>query len=323
MSNPTEITSVEKFTDLSVATLAPGGKLEPEYSASFIEKLFDDPGLLQDVRRVTMNADTMNINKIALGGPIVKAANVGTPPYRVDGAGETYSDNRTLPSAERFAPTFEQVQLFAREYIAEILITDDIVENIMGKENAIDQINAMAARRVRLEMEQHALSGDTTLSTANQNALAVQDGWLKRAIAGNVVNAGGSKINVDIFGSAIKAVPTPYRVDQNNMNFYMHSDKEIDWRLGLAGRGTSLGDRLISEAATVPALGRPLKAVNTMPVAQGLFVNPKNLIVGFQRDIRLETERFPRSRATSYIWTYKAAFQIEEVAGIVLINNIG
>lgn len=316
--------SVEKFTDLAVSGLAPGGKLQDDQSDTFYKKLFDRPGLVTDVRKVQMKSDTMNINKIALGSDIVRAARPGTAPYVVDGAGETFSSNRTMVSSDRFAPTFEQVVLTTKEYQAEIFITDDIMENNLETDNIADLVRDMASMRISLEMEKHFLVGDTAGSGgvyANP-AYTLQNGVLKRATT-NVVDAQNAGIGLDVFAAAQYALPTQYSQNLGSMKYYLHNYKELAWRQQLSARGTDLGDQTVTNAKAVPALGLPLAQVATMPLTNILFADPKNLIIGFQREIRLETERRARERGTFFIWTYKAAFQIEEEPALVKVTNLG
>jgi HK97 family phage major capsid protein len=313
--------SIEKFTDLAVSGLAPGGKLQDDQSDTFYVKVFDKPGLVQDVRRVQMKSDTMNINKIALGSDIVRPGPTGTPPYIVDGVGETFAANRVLASADRFSPTFEQVVLTSKEYMAEIFITDDIMENNLEQEDIVGIVSDLAAARIRLEMEKHFIIGDTA-NGALDPAYRLQNGVLKRTTT-NVVDHAGADVNLDLFANLQLALPTRYAQNMGSMKFYLHNYKEIAWRQVLAARGTSLGDQTTVGAPSLGAMGVPLATAATMPLDQVLYADPKNLIIGFQREVRLETERRARDRGTFFIWTYKAAFQIEEEPALVKAINLG
>lgn len=313
---------VEKFADLAVSNLTSGGgKLQDDQADTFYRKIFDRPGLVQDVRNVPMNSDTMNINKIGLASRIIRAAPTGTPPYIVDGVGETYGNDRNLASADRFNPTFEQVQLTVKEYMAEIHLTDDVIENNLEKENLENVILDMAAARLALDIEEVVLLSDTS-NGALDAVLQLQNGVLKR-VTTNVVDAAGAAISLEQFADLQYALPTKYLRNVSNMKYYLHNHKEMAWRQALAARGTDLGDANITGRAPVPALGVPLAPVALMPTTQILFTDPKNIIVGVQRNMRLEYERYPRSRLNAFIFTIKMGVQLEEEDAVVKLINLG
>ena len=53
-----------------------------------------------------------------------------------------------------------------------------------------------------------------------------------------------------------------------------------------------------------------------------LLTNPQNLILGLQRDIRLEPDRLPRLRATDWVLTMRSVTEIVEATASVLIKNL-
>lgn len=314
--------SVVKYADLAVSNLtAGGGKLQDDQADTFYRKVFDRTGLIGDVRSVSMNSDTMNINKIGLANRILRVAPTGTAPYMQDGVGETYANNRNLASANRFNPQFEQVVLNAKEYMAEIHLTDDVIENNLEKENLENVILDMASQRLALDLEEALILGDTA-NGALADELKYQDGVLKR-VTSHVVDAAGATINLDVFADLQTALPTKYLRNMANMKYYLHNHKELAWRQALAARGTDLGDRNITGNTAVPALGVSLAPVPTMPTGTILFADPKNILVGMQRNMRLEYERYPRARMTAFIFTLKVGFQIEEEDAIAKAINLG
>lgn len=314
--------NIEKFADLAVTNLTSGGgKLQDDQADTFFRKVFDRPGLVGDLRSVPMNSDTMNINKIGLGTRILQVAPTGTAPYIVDGVGETFGNNRNLASANRFNPTFEQVQLTVKEYMAEIHLTDDVMENNLEQENLQSVIMDMATARLALDIEEAVIQGDTS-NGALAAVLQLQNGILKRIVT-NVVDHGSNTINLDAFANLQYALPTKYSRNLPNMKYYLHNYKELAWRQALAARGTALGDANITGDRQIPALGIPLAPLATMPQANILFTDPKNIIVGLQRNMRLEYERFPRSRINAFIWTLKFGIQLEEEDMTVKLINLG
>lgn len=314
--------TVEKFTDLAVSGLTGnGGKLQDDQADTFFRKIIDRPGLIGDIRNVQMNSDTMNINKIGLGSMILQVAPTGTAPYIVDGVGETYANNRNLASANRFSPTFEQVQVTVKEYLAEIHLTDDVMENNLETENIQNVILDLASTRLATDLETVLISSDSS-NGALSAVLQLQNGVLKR-VTTNVVDAAGATISLDQFANLQLAVPTKYMGNLSAMKYYVHHYKEIAWRQALAARGTALGDVNVTGNSPVPAMGVPLQRVAQMPASQILFTDPKNIIMGIQRNMRLETERYARSRMTAFIFTLKVGFQLEQEDATAKLINLG
>jgi hypothetical protein len=77
----------------------------------------------------------------------------------------------------------------------------------------------------------------------------------------NIVNQGGDPMSVSLFGNMIKALPTKYYKLLNRYRFYTSKTKEIDYRMSVAQRQTSLGDAIICRAisrsrfSVFPSLG--------------------------------------------------------------------
>lgn len=314
--------TAEKFTDIAVSTLTSGGgKLQDDQSDTFFRKVIDRPGLIGDIRNVAMTSDTMNINKIGLGSMILRVAPTGTPPYIVDGVGETYNNDRNLASADRFGPAFEQIQLTVKEYLAEIHLTDDVMENNLETDNITNVVLDLATTRLALDLETVLISSDST-NGALDAVLQLQNGVLKR-VTTNVVDNANAGISLDAFANLQTAIPTKYINNLSAMKYYVHHYKELAWRQALAARGTSLGDGTLTGKSAVPALGVDLARVAQMPQDQILFTDPKNIIMGMQRNMRLETERYPRSRMTAFIFTIKVGFQLEQEDATAKLINLG
>lgn len=310
--------TVVKYADLAVSNLtAGGGKLQDDQADTFYRKVFDRTGLIGDVRTVQMNSDTMNINKIGLANRILRVAPTGTPPYLADDA----TNSRNLPAADRFNPQFEQVVLTVKEYMAEIHLTDDVIENNLEKDNLENIILDMAATRLALDLEEALIVGDTA-NVALAPELRLQDGVLKR-VTSNVVDHLGAAQDLALYANIQKALPTKYLRNLANMKYYVHNHTELEWREYLATRETSLGDQTHVSNRSVAALGTTFNTVPNMPKETILFTDPKNILVGLQRNMRLEYERFPRSRMNAFIFTFKAGFQLEEEEAMVKAINVG
>ena len=67
-------------------TGTPGGILAPEQARRFIDYVWDATVLAKDGRRVTMRANTMELEKVNVGERVIRAAAQGAPDYTNIGA---------------------------------------------------------------------------------------------------------------------------------------------------------------------------------------------------------------------------------------------
>jgi hypothetical protein len=310
----------EAFADVSVGDLAAGGaKLDPEQVETFFRRGIETSAFLSDVNSFTMSSDTKKMPKIIMSQPITKAAPGGTPPYLTNG-----QDNRNLDAAKREGPTFEQVQVQTAEYMAEIYLTDNVLEDNVEKGTLYDTIMEMAGRRIANDLEILLLRSDNPGAVHPiadfQEALRLQNGVLKN-VTSFVINGGGNGILVDTIGNAMEAIPAFYQGEIPAMKLYVPYQKEIQYRKSLAARQTNLGDQAQLSNIRPSFMGKEIVALNSLPTNQGLLINPANTLLGFQRDMTIETERHPRARSTTIVIHYRAAFGVmEEQAAVKIIN---
>lgn len=300
--------------DLALADLtANGGVLDIEHQNTFFRKIIDEPTFIKQTRTVPMSAPEMKIPKIGFGSRVLRPAPGGS------GALDTGANNRHLLAADRVKPDFSQVTLKTSEVISEIHIHDDLLEDNLEKDQMAETIMTLLAERIALDLEEFVLKADKASGDA---FLALQDGVLKLATA-NVVNAGAAPISVDVFNNMKKAMPTRYRRNLTSLRFLNSMNVESDYRVQVAGRGTNLGDQILTGSGALPVLGVPLQGIALMPEANGLLLDPKNVIVGVQRNIRIERARDIRARSWIIVVTMRLGFAIEEQEALVKLINLG
>jgi HK97 family phage major capsid protein len=302
--------------DLALADLtAGGGVLDPEHQDNFFQKVIDAPTIFREVRSVQMNASEMKIPKIGFGSRVLRVApNTGTGGAQDDG-----SNTRHLLAAQRSKPDFGLVTLATSEFIAEVHLHDDLLEDNIEQEGLIDTIMSLLAERVALDLEELLISGDTA---SPDPYLAAQDGILK-LLTSNVVDAAAAPVSAAVFNSMKKGMPTKYRRNAGALRFYTSMDQESDYRLAVSARGTDLGDAILTGNNPLPVLGIPMRGVALMPEANGVLINPQNIIFGIQRNIRIERERDIRARSWIIVLTMRVAIQLEEEEAAVKLINLG
>ena len=297
-----------------------GGVLNPEQSNEFIRKLLVAPTLIGMVRRVLMNAPERKVNKIQFNSRILHTA-----PDQAIGT--------TLADSLRSKPTTEQIKLNTHEYIAEVHLPYDVIEdNIergnIGRQTDVggsgmsggfkDTIMELIAGRVAVDLEELSIRSDTASADSD---LAVQDGWLKRA-SEHVFDAGDKPIDRSTLTQGMKALPKQYRRNRAGLRHFLTTEHEIDYRETIAQRETALGDSQLQSTAMVYGAGAPVMGVGLMPDNSGLLCDPRNLLFGVQRQIHMESDKDIRSRVFIIVVTIRCAFQIEEDDAVVRYRNV-
>lgn len=307
--------------DLALADLtANGGVLDPEHQDTFFRMINDEPTLIGQVRRQQMGAPHMRIPKIGFGSRVLRPA----PNTGQGGAQDDGSNTRWLAANLRAKPDFAQVELSTTEYLAEIHIHDELLEDNIEKDQMAETIMALLSERVALDLEELLISADKATPAANDpdGYLRTVDGLLKMADA-NIVDAEDAPISINTFNDMKKGMPTKYRRNLASLRYLTSMDVESDYRVQVAARGTGLGDAVLTGSAPLPVLGTPMQGVALMPEDTALLIDPKNVIWGLQRNVRIERDRDIRARTWIIVLTMRIGFAIETKEAIVKLVNLG
>lgn len=304
-----------KKADLALSDLSTnGGLLSQAQTDTFIRVLIDSPTLMNRARIITMNTPSQRINKIGFGSRILNAAVSST----------------ALNSGQRAKPTTSKVDLNTTEVIATVYLPYEVIEDNIERGNinvGLDggagglrgTIVQLIAERAALDLEELAISGDTT---SGDSFLALQDGFLKLATA-NIVNVAGATVTKAMMKAAVKAMPDKYLRNRNDLTHFISVDNETEYRDTYANRQTALGDAMLQGTSPVYAYGSQVAGVPLMPAASGLFCNPLNLIFGFQRRVTIEYVKDIEARVFKIVLTARVAIAIEEINAVVKYQNIG
>jgi HK97 family phage major capsid protein len=299
--------------DFALSDLTTSGMLNPEQSSSFIRTLQEQPTIMKDARIITMDSPKKNIDKIKFGSRLLHAAsqdpNAGDAVYT--GAG------RWLTPANRTKPTTSQVQLNVHEVIAEVRLNYESLEDNIEKANFSETLLALIAARAALDLEDLIITGDTGSGDAY---LALFNGILVQSTS-NVVDALGDSVSIDVMGSILKATPKAFR-NLPGMRLYTTRNAEVDLRQNLASRNTPMGDAYAVGSAPLALLGKPIQGADRMTDNFGFYTDPKNIIVGFHRQVRMEMDRDIRSRELIFVITARVDMKLEEETAVVKVVNL-
>lgn len=296
--------SIVEKADIAAANLSAGGYLNPMQSATFIRMMIDQPTLLNEIRVVPMNSPTMEINKIGFGSRILrKAPTSGT----------------ALAASQRSKPTTDKINLATKEIIAEVHIPYDVLEDNIERGKLEDTLMALISERASLDLEELLLLGGTD---AADDYLSLCDGMLVQSTS-HIVDYSATMPNVTraVFKAGIKAMPNKYLRNRPSMRFYVSPDAHVEYIDSIASRETSLGDSKITNKKFYPAqevaFGVPVVPAALMPNSSYIFTFPKNMILGVQRQIMIETDRDIRARVLIVVLTLRIDLQYEEEDSVV------
>ncbi|WP_375565964.1 phage major capsid protein [Bacillus pumilus] len=297
--------------EMTLASLKTGGLMNPTQASTFIRMVQNTPTLLQDARVIPMDSDSQKIEKIGFGQRILRAGEEG----------------KALDAKDRVAPTTSTVQLTAKEVIAEVNITYDTLENNIEGDNLQNTIMQMLAERAAVDIEELIINGDTK---SEDTYLAQLDGIRKQAES-HIVDVAGEPLTRQVFKQGYKAVPSKYLRIPQEFRFYTSPGQEVEWKDKVAERQTSLGDAAV-QGGLSSAFGVPVKGIaNMQPYEMGedgtdvsdiLLTHPKNIILGFSRNIRIEVEKDIRRRKFIIVLTAKLDSKFEEEDAVAKIIKV-
>jgi len=295
--------------EVTLGTLKTGGLMNPTQSSTFIRMVQNAPTLLQDARVIPMDGDAQKIEKIGFGQRILRPG--------VEG--------KAVPASDRVAPTTSTVELNAKEVIAEVNITYDTLENNIEGDALQNTIMQMLAERAAVDIEELILNGDTSSS---DTYLAQLDGIRKQA-ASHIVDVAGEPLTRQVFKQGYKAVPPKYLRVPQEFRFYSSPGQEVEWKDKVADRQTNLGDAAV-QGGLSSAFGVPVKGIANMQpydadgtdVSDILLTHPKNIILGFSRNIRIEVDKDIRNRKFIIVLTAKLDSKFEEEDAVAKIIKV-
>jgi len=296
-------TIIEK-ADVAVSNLVSyGGYLEAEQANAFVQGVMEEETIIKRIRTEPMNSPIKNIDKINLDDDFLRDAP---------------SSGTTLSADERAKIGTDQVVLTSNELIGEMHIPYDVLEDNIERGNLEDTIMGLIIKRTAVSLEKLLIQGDTTSS---DKLLKAMNGILALTTT-NVVNQAFVSIDKTMFKNGLLSMPNKYLRQLNQMAHFVATNQEIAYRDMLTDRQTAVGDALLTGGGAVYAYGVPVVPVALMPTASGIFTDPKNIIMGIQRKVQVETDKDIRARVLIIVLTLRIAIAIQEEEACVKYTTI-
>ena len=295
---------------------AASGILRPEQAQRFIDYVWDATVLAQDGRRVTMRANTMELEKINVGERVIRAAAQAVGNYTNSGA------------------TFSKVELTTKKLRLDWEVSAEALEDNVEGGALEDHLVRLMTNAFANDIEDLAINGDG----ATGDFLSIMTGFVKKAKDGDahesVVTVTDNAWTPDVMQNIILAMPRKYRALKNNLKFYAGTDAfagivkhngtladavaealtgqipgstQTNRQNYLDGNGQTFGG-----ARTTRVLGVDVQEVPYYPAGYVDLTFPANRVWGFQRDIVVNREYVAKKDTIEYTVFVRFGIQWEE-----------
>jgi len=295
---------------------AGSGILRPEQARRFIDYVWDATILAQDGRRVTMRANTMELEKVNVGERVIRAAAQALGDYTNAGA------------------TFSKVELTTKKIRLDWEVSAEALEDNIEGAALEDHIVRLMTNAFGNDIEDLAINGDG----ATGNFLSIMNGFVNHVKTdGNaheaVVTITNNNWTTDAMQKVILAMPRKYRALKSNLKFYAGTDAfqgiiknngTLADAIAEAFAGTPAGTpanrqayldgtaQTFGGARTTRVLGIDVQEVPYYPAGYVDLTFPQNRVWGFQRDITVNREYKPKKDTVEYTVFVRFGIQWEE-----------
>ena len=304
---------------------AGSGILRPEQARRFIDYVWDATVLAQDGRRVTMRANTMELEKVNVGERVIRAANQADATYTNAGA------------------LFSKVELTTKKIRLDWEVSAEALEDNVEGAALEDHLVRLMTNAFANDIEDLAING--TGDIADGAFLSIMDGFVNKVQTNGdaheaVVTVTGNNWTTDAMQSIITALPRKYRALKNNLKFYAGTDAfqgivknngtladaiaeaygsvpgtEANRQSYFDGNGQTIGT-----ARTTRVLGIQVQEVPYYPAGYVDLTFPSNRIWGFQRDITVNREYVAKKDTIEYTVFIRFGIQWEEEDAIAFAD---
>ena len=297
---------------------AGSGILRPEQARRFIDYVWDATILAQDGRRVTMRANTMELEKVNVGERVIRAAAQAVGDYTNAGA------------------TFSKVELTTKKIRLDWEVSAEALEDNIEGAALEDHIVRLMTNAFGNDIEDLAING--TGDSDDGAFLGIMNGFVNRVKNDGdaheaVVTVSNDNWTTDAMQKIILAMPRKYRALKSNLKFYAGTDAfqgiiknngTLADAIAEAFAGTPAGTpanrqayldgqgQTFGGARTTRVLGIDVQEVPYYPSGYVDLTFPQNRVWGFQRDITVNREYKPKKDTVEYTVFVRFGIQWEE-----------
>ena len=304
---------------------AGSGILRPEQARRFIDYVWDATVLAKDGRRVTMRANTMELEKINVGERVIRAAAQALGDYTNTGA------------------QFTKVELTTKKIRLDWEVSAEGLEDGIEGGALEDHLVRLMTNAFANDIEDLAING---IGSGSDAFTSIMQGFVNKATTGDaheaVVTVADNAWTTDVMQKIILAMPRKYRALKNNLKFYAGTDAfqgivknngtladavaeafagqqpgstQANRQNYLDGVGQTFGG-----ARTTRVLGIDVQEVPYYPAGYVDLTFPQNRVWGFQRDITVNREYKPKKDTIEYTVFVRFGVQWEEEDAIAFAD---
>jgi len=301
-------TILEK-ADMALSDLTVGGLLVPAQAQKFIRILIDEGRLMKLATVTPMKSHTQEINKIKFSQRVLRPG----------------AEYVALLPAQRSKPDLSKVNLVSKLFKGQVNLSYEVLEDSIEQDTLKQTIMQLMGEAIARDVDEILVRGDVT---SLDPFLAQFDGILKQ-ITSNIVNAGVNPLTKTILRDMIKAMPSAFLRNKQDLRFLTSVDAEIDYRDSISNRMTDKGDKALDGAAPIGYSGIGVIDIPLFPENLGLGTNetaivlmdPKNINVGIWRQIQIETDKNIEEGKVMIVVTLRMDMKlIEETAAVKAIG---
>jgi len=304
---------------------AGSGILRPEQARRFIDYVWDATTLAQDGRRVTMRANTMELEKVNVGERVIRAAAQAVGDYTNAGA------------------TFSKVELTTKKIRLDWEVAAEALEDNIEGAQLEDHIVRLMTNAFGNDIEDLAING---LGSGSDAFLGIMEGFVNRVKTDgdaheSVVTVANDAWTTDVMQNIITAMPRKYRAIKSNLKFYAGTDAfqgivknngtladAVAEAFASQAGGTPTnrqayldgGAQTFGGARTTRVLGVDVQEVPYYPAGYVDLTFPQNRVWGFQRDITVNREYKPKKDTVEYTVFVRFGIQWEEQDAIAFAD---
>ena len=302
-------------------TGTPGGILAPEQARRFIDYVWDATVLAKDGRRVTMRANTMELEKVNVGERVIRAAAQAQPTFQNAGA------------------TFSKVELTTKKIRLDWEVSTEALEDNIEGAALEDHLVRLMTNAFANDIEDLAINGDG----GSDDFLGIMEGFVHKVTDGSdaheaIVTVANNAWTPEVMQDIILAMPRKYRAIKSNLKFYAGTDafQGIVKNNGTladavaeafagqmagstqANRQAYLdgGAQTFGGARTTRVLGVDVQEVPYYPAGYVDLTFPSNRVWGFQRDITVNRTYQPKKDTIEYTVFVRFGLQWEELDAV-------
>jgi len=301
-----------------------GGILNPEQARRFIDYVWDATVLAQDGRKVTMRANTMELEKVNVGERVIRAASQALGEYTNAGA------------------TFTKVELTTKKIRLDWEVSTEALEDNIEGSALEDHLVRLMTSAFGNDLEDLAINGNGGVDPF----LGIMDGFVNQVTTGGDAHEAAVDLTYgwtpQVMQEIVYALPRKYRAIKSGLKFYAGTDVFAS----IVEKNGTLADAIAEAFAGNPAgtaanrqsyldgngqtfggarstrvLGIDVQEVPYYPADYADLTFPQNRVWGFQRDITVNREYKPKKDTIEYTIFVRFGITWEELDAVAYADN--